>query len=448
MGATEVLIERLNAGVRKRNARLEFVREQAFGDALRLRRYRLGNGLTVLTLVDRSAPTVSYHTWFRVGSRHERPGKTGLAHLFEHLMFNETLNHPPGEFDRLMERAGAEANAATWTDWTYYYENAPRGSLPLLIELEADRMGNLVLRGPQVSSEKEVVVNERKMRVDDDAEGKALELLYRSAFRRHPYRWPTIGWMADIRAFTVQDCREFYRKHYAPSNATIVIAGDFNERTALSLVQKHYGGFSRAPVARQQTSSKEPLQHTERVFQLEAPTPTEKILIGYRAPAFSDPHTPALVIANEVLFGGQSSRLHRLFCIDKELALAVRGSISPFVDPGLFEIWVFLREGKSKRNAIELLDRELERLGADGPTETEVEKAINQLELSFLHNMETAAGKAEQIGFHETVLNDGAAVFDRLAAYREVTADEVKQAVRKYLRPSRRTRVEIVATAS
>ena len=187
-------------------------------------------GLTVLTLVDRSAPTVSYHTWFRVGSRHERPGKTGLAHLFEHLMFNETRNHPPGDFDRLMERAGAEANAATWTDWTYYYENAPRGALPLLIELEADRMGNLVLRGPQVSSEKEVVVNERKMRVDDDAEGKALELLYRSAFRRHPYRWPTIGWMEDIRAFTVEDCREFYRKHYAPSNATIVIAGDFNER--------------------------------------------------------------------------------------------------------------------------------------------------------------------------------------------------------------------------
>ncbi len=448
MGATEVLIERLNENVQKRNARLEFVREQAFGDALRLRRFRLGNGLTVLTLVDRSAPTVSYHTWFRVGSRHERPGKTGLAHLFEHLMFNETRNHPPGDFDRLMERAGAEANAATWTDWTYYYENAPRGALPLLIELEADRMGNLVLRGPQVSSEKEVVVNERKMRVDDDAEGKALELLYDSAFRRHPYRWPTIGWMDDIRGFTVQDCRAFYRAHYAPSNATIVIAGDFNESKALALVQTHYGGFPRVQATSSRASSKEPLQRGERVFQLEVPTPTEKILIGYRAPAFSDPHTPALVIANEVLFGGQSSRLHRLFCIDKELALSVRGSISPFVDPGLFEIWVFLREGKSKRDALRLLDRELERIASDGPTATELDKAINQLELSFLHNMETAAGKAEQIGFHETVLNDGAAVFDRLAAYREVTVDQVKRAVKKYLRPSRRTRVEILAKAS
>jgi zinc protease len=188
MGASEVLIERLNRGVRKRNARWTFVRDQSFGDALTLRRFQLGNGLTVLTLLDRSAATVSYHTWFRVGSRHERPGKTGLAHLFEHLMFGETRNHPHGDFDRLMERAGAEANAATWTDWTCYYENAPRDALPLLIELEADRMSNLVPRPPQVTSEKEVVANERKLRVDDDVEGRALELLYESAFRDHPYR--------------------------------------------------------------------------------------------------------------------------------------------------------------------------------------------------------------------------------------------------------------------
>jgi len=448
MGAPEVLIERLNRGVRKRNARWTFVRDHAFGDALTLRRFRLGNGLTVLTLVDRSAPTVSYHTWFRVGSRHERPGKTGLAHLFEHLMFSETRNHPHGDFDRLMERAGAEANAATWTDWTCYYENAPRDALPLLIKLEADRMSNLVLRAPQVTSEKEVVANERKLRVDDDVEGKALELLYDSAFRRHPYRWPTVGWMQDIRGFTVLDCQQFYRKHYAPSNATVVIAGDFSEHKALSLVQKHYGGMSAARAADTPTPSKEPLQRAERVFQLTAPTPTEKLLIGYHAPSFSDPDTPALVIANDVLFGGHSSRLHRLFCLDEEIALSVRGSISPFIDPGLFEMWIFLREGKRKADALALLDREIDRLGSDGPSPLELEKAISQLELSFLHSMETAGGKAEQIGFYETVVNDGAAVFDRLSAYRNVTAGAVKRAVARYLRPSRRTRVEILRNAS
>jgi zinc protease len=448
MGASEVLIERLNRGVRKRNARWTFVRDQSFGDALTLRRFQLGNGLTVLTLLDRSAPTVSYHTWFRVGSRHERPGKTGLAHLFEHLMFGETRNHPHGDFDRLMERAGAEANAATWTDWTCYYENAPRDTLPLLIELEADRMSNLVLRPPQVTSEKEVVANERKLRVDDDVEGRALELLYESAFRDHPYRWPTIGWMKDIRGFTVRDCQGFYRTHYAPSNATVVIAGDFNEHKALALIQKHYGGMSAASPAKASTPSKEPSQRAERVLQLTAPTPTEKLLMGYHAPSFSDPDTPALVIANEVLFGGQSSRLHRLFCLDQEIALSVRGSISPFVDPGLFEMWIFLREGKRKADAMALLDREVGKLGSHGPSPLELDKAINQLELSFLHSMETAGGKAEQIGFYETVAHDGGAVFDRLAAYRHVTADAVKRAVTKYLRPSRRTRVEILRNGS
>ncbi len=448
MVATQALIERLNRGVRKRNARWKFVSDHAFGEALTLRRFRLGNGLTVLTLVDRSAPTVSYHTWFRVGSRHEWPGKTGLAHLFEHLMFSETQSHAPGEFDRLMEGAGAEANAATWTDWTYFYENAPREALPLLIELEADRMSNLILRQPQVSSEKEVVANERKLRVDDDIEGKAAELLYANAFRRHPYRWPTIGWMDDIRGFTVNDCQTFYRKHYAPNNATLVIVGDFDERKALSLVQSHYGSLPRARSVPSPTSSREPSQRAERVLQLLAPTPTEKLLLGYHAPAFAHPSTPALTIANEVWFGGQSSRLHRLFCIDAELALSVRGSLAPFIEPGLFEIWIFLREGKHAREALKLLDREIARLGSEGPTAEELEKAIHQLELSFLHTMETAGGKAEQIGFYETVAHDGAAVFDRLAAYRKVKAGDVRRAVSRYLRPSRRTRVEILRQAS
>ncbi|KPK15257.1 MAG: hypothetical protein AMJ62_09845 [Myxococcales bacterium SG8_38] len=442
MAAPDVLVERLNRGVRKRNARWTFVSEQAFGEALELRRFRLGNGLAVLTLVDRAAPTISYHTWFRVGSRDERPGKTGLAHLFEHLMFNETRSHALGEFDRLMERAGAEANAATWTDWTFFYENAPRGALPLLIELEADRMSNLVLRVPQVTSEKEVVANERKLRVEDDVEGKALELLYANAFRRHPYRWPTIGWMEDIRGFTVRDCRDFYRAHYAPNNATVVIAGDFDEKKALASMQEHYGGLSGTRL-RPKKRVKEPSQRAERVVHFPAPTPTPKLLVGYPAPAFSHPDTAALVVANELLFGGRSSRLHRLLCVDREVALSVRGSISPFVDPGLYEMWFAIREGTKIQRVIALLDKELRRLESRGPAATELEKAINQLELSFLHTMETAGGKAEQVGFHETVVHDGAAVFKRLASYRQVTAEDVRRAVVKYLRPFRRTRVEI-----
>ena len=162
---------------------------------------------------------LSYYTWFKVGSRHDRPGKTGLAHLFEHLMFNETSHLPAGAFDRTLEAAGGETNAATWVDWTCYHVTLPSSELGLVVKLEADRMANLVLRDPQVASEKEVVANERRFRVEDDVEGEVSEKLYAMAFHRHPYRQPTVGWMDDIHGFTTEDCRKFYRRYYAPNNA-------------------------------------------------------------------------------------------------------------------------------------------------------------------------------------------------------------------------------------
>ncbi|MEO8877409.1 MAG: pitrilysin family protein, partial [Polyangiaceae bacterium] len=209
------------------------------GDAIE--RYKLDNGLDLLVLVDKSAPTVNYSTWYRVGSRHEKPGKTGLAHLFEHLMFNETENLKAGEFDRTLEESGAETNAATWFDWTFYYESLPSDRFPLAVKLEADRMANLVLREPQVASEKDVVANERRFRVDDDVEGAANELLYKSAFDTHPYHWPTIGWMEDILAFSPEDCAAFYRTFYAPNNATIVVVGDVKAKDVVSKISAAYG---------------------------------------------------------------------------------------------------------------------------------------------------------------------------------------------------------------
>jgi zinc protease len=213
-------------------------------------------------------------------------------------------------------------------------------------------------------------------------------------------------------------------------------------------MQSAYGGLAKARLPARKAPVREPVQRAERVVRLPAPTPTPKILIGYHAPSFLSPHTPALVVANEILFGGRSSRLHRLLCVDKEIAVSVRGSISPFVDPGLYEMWIAIRDGARTGAVLALLEREFDRLASRGPTQGELEKAINQLELSFLHTMETAGGKAEQIGFHETVLNDGAAVFDRVRSYKKVRADQVRRMVGRYLRPSRRTRVEIVPRSS
>src|SRR6185503_17161348 len=185
-------------------ARVAHVETIVWGPAMTVERFVLGNGLRVLTLEDHTAPVISLQTWFGVGSRHEKPGKTGLAHLFEHLMFGETEDMAHGAFDRMLEEAGAETNAATFLDWTYYHTNLPKEALPLAMKLEAGRIARLVLRDPQVSSEKEVVANERRQRVEDDVDGAVSELLYKEAFREHGYGWPTIGWMADIQGFTTE----------------------------------------------------------------------------------------------------------------------------------------------------------------------------------------------------------------------------------------------------
>ncbi|MFW6050954.1 MAG: M16 family metallopeptidase [Myxococcota bacterium] len=434
----DALVRELNREVRRRTAKLRHEGTLPFGDALRIDRYRLGNGLGVLVVPDRSAPVVSYHTWFRVGSRHEQPGKTGLAHLFEHLMFNETEHLAAGEFDRLLEAAGGETNAATWTDWTFYYENLPKKSLELAVRLEADRMAHLVLRDEQVTSEKEVVANERRYRVDDDVEGAANEKLYALAFRKHPYHWPTIGWMRDIEGFTIDDCRAFYRTYYAPNNATVVVVGDVDPREVLGLIQAHYGGYRPARLPEERPVA-EPAQRRERRRTLHLPSATEKLHVGYRAPALGDADWVPLTLANDILFGGRSSRVYRRLVDDTEVAAECRGSLAPFRDPGLHEVWVGMRPGKAAADALALVDEELERLRREPPTEAELEKAKNRYELGFLHGMETANGKAEQIGFYETVLGDPGLIFARLEAYRRVTVDDVQRVARRYFDCRRRT---------
>ena len=302
-----------------------------FGARLRVERFALANGLEILACEDRTAPVVAFHTWFRVGSRHEQEGKTGLAHLFEHLMFNEVEGRASGEFDRLLEEAGAESNASTWLDWTQYNIAIPKEKLGLVIGLEAERMSKLVLREPQVTSEKEVVANERRYRVDDDVEGAVSELLWATAFDRHAYRWPTIGWMRDIEGFNTDDCATFYRTYYAPNNATIIVVGDYTENALLEKISRAYGaiGPSTLPVENYQA---ELPQTAERRLEVKKPTPTEKLAVGYHAPALGDFEHLALSLLVDVLFGGRASRVHQRLIRQKELAADVRASVGPFRD--------------------------------------------------------------------------------------------------------------------
>jgi zinc protease len=406
-------------------------------------RYRLGNGLTLLFLEDTSAPVVSYFTWYAVGSRHERPGKTGLAHLFEHLMFNETETLKAGEFDRMLEENGAESNAATWVDWTYYYESLPADRFALAVKLESERMNRLVLRDKQVTSEKEVVANERRYRVDDDVEGAASELLYKTAFTKHPYHWPTIGWMPDILGFTPEDCERFYRTYYAPNNAFIVVVGDVREIDVLREVRDAYGKLAASVIPAEDTEV-EPAQTEVRQVQIAKPTATEKLLVGYHGPALGDADHVALSVLVEILFGGRASRTHRSLVIEKEIASEVRGWVSTFRDPGLFEVFVTAREGHDAPELLVALDHELERARSEVVSDDELSRAKARLELSALQSLESTAGKAEQIGFYDLVLGDPSTVFRRLDAYRRISASDVRKAARRYLTQDARTIVRVV----
>jgi zinc protease len=436
----------LNESAPSPNARCTLEGVYAFGEgasAPSVARYRLGNGLTLLVLDDASAPVVSYFTWYAVGSRHERPGKTGLAHLFEHLMFNETESLKAGEFDRLLEENGAESNAATWVDWTYYYESLPADRFSLAVRLESERMARLVLRDAQVSSEKEVVANERRYRVEDDVEGTANEVLYKTAFAKHPYHWPTIGWMPDILGFTPEDCERFYRTYYAPNNAILVVVGDVREADVLRQVRDAYGTLP-SSVIPPEDCDPEPPQRDLREVELKKPTATEKLLVGYHGPALGDADHATLTVLTEILFGGRASRGHRALVIDKEIASEVRGWVSTFKDPGLFELFATAREGHDARELLHALDAELDRVRREVVSEDELVRAKARLELSTLQSLESTSGKAEQLGFYELVLGDPCAIFRRLEAYRRVTASDVRKAARRYVTPHARTIVRVV----
>jgi zinc protease len=414
----------------------------AFGPSMRVERFVLGNGLRVLLLEDRTAPVVCLQTWFGVGSRHERPGKTGLAHLFEHLMFGETEQTAHGAFDRLLEEAGAETNAATFLDWTYYHMNLPKDALPLAMMLEAGRIAHLVLRDPQVSSEKEVVANERRQRVDDDVDGSVSELLYREAFKKHGYGWPTIGWMTDIQGFTTDDCVAFYRTYYAPNNASLVLVGDVGARDALRLVQDHYGSLPPSTIPVEDVQP-EPPQTEERRARVEKPTPTQKVAIGYKGPALGDFDQAPLVLLNEILFGGRSSRVHRALVQEQEIASEVRGWVGAFRDPSLYDVFLSARGEHTTTELLAALDVVLAAALRDPVSQGELDRAKARLELGTLQGLETVAGKAEQIGFFETVLGDPAALFDKLDAYRRVSVGDLLRVARRYLVDTGRTIIEV-----
>ena len=418
---------------------LQLDAQHPLGDAS-IRRFIATNGLRVVVLEDHGAPIVSYQTWYGVGSRHESPGRTGMAHLFEHLMFNQTESVGPGEFDRLIERTGGDTNAATSVDWTYYRDTVPARDLELVMRLEADRMQNLTLAAPQLEAEREVVINERLMRVEDDVDGFLDEQLFRSAFTTHPYHWPTLGWSDDLRATTVEDLLGFYRDHYAPNNATLVIVGDVDTDVVQKLVSQYYGPIESSSLKQSPEPGPEPAQTAERRQELERPVVADRAVIGYKVPGQSHVDWPALeLLAGLLCSSGPSARLQRLLVSDLQLASTVYGSVTPFRDPGLFEIGFTMTRQHRADEALHHLDRVIGDILANGVDLPELQKVHNCVETDFWCGMSTLDGKAEALGHFEIVAGDFRELFTLAKRQAAVTASDLVRVAGTYLRRDQRT---------
>jgi predicted Zn-dependent peptidase len=406
----------------------------------------LDNGLKVILLEDHSVPVISYQTYFHVGSRNERPGITGISHFLEHMMFNGAEKYGPKEFDRILEANGGYSNAFTSNDMTAYYEDFASDVLELVVDLDTDRMRSLSLDEKYLVSEMDVVKEERRLRIDNSVGGQMREELTALAFKAHPYQWPVIGWMSDLEKIDRDDCVEYFKTYYAPNNAILIVAGDFETKKALELINKYYDDIpSQEPP--QPVRTVEPEQLGERRADVRKKAELAEIMIGYHAPPVSSEDIYALDVLSEILTGGNSSRLHRSLVRELEIAVYVYSYFSWRIDPGLFVFGVKMKPESDTVDGEKAIYEALEIIAENGVTEAELEKAKNILEADYVRSMQTVNGKAGKIGRYEILFGDYNEILNVLDRYREVTSDDVKKVVGKYLLPEKRNVVTLIPEA-
>ncbi|HXJ37149.1 MAG TPA: pitrilysin family protein [Candidatus Eisenbacteria bacterium] len=405
----------------------------------------LRNGLRVLVHPDHSAPVVSSYIFFRAGSRNEHYGTTGIAHLFEHMMFNGGKRFGPGVFDDTIEQNGGSTNGYTTRDYTAYLNNFPREALPIILDLESDRMANLAITPKNLEQERGIVMEERRLRIDNDVQGAMNEALYLQAYVRSPYRWNTVGFMEDLKLITLDEARAYFHTYYAPNNATLVLVGDIEPSAGFALAERYFGAIPRRPPPAP-VHAEEPEQNGERRIIVRRQAELPSVLIGYKAVRAADPDRPALDVATRVLSGGESSRLDRDLVREHEVATQVDADLDWGIDLELLSIHAQARPGRTAKDLVDRIDVVLADLGRKLVPPDELAKAKRQLRAELVRSMKTVSGKANQLGFFETVLGDYRALFGLEDAWDAVTAEDVQRVAQRYLVPTGRTIVVLEPT--
>ena len=399
----------------------------------------LPNGLKVILLENHKAPLVTFQVWYRVGSRNEEWGKTGLSHMLEHMMFKGTKKVGPEEFSLIIQENGGDDNAFTTNDYTAYVEDLSSGRVQVSIDLESDRMQNLVLKEEDFKTEHMVVMEERRLRLDDDPQAYLEEQIEAAAFQISPYHWPVIGWMEDIKRFTLEDLKTYHKIYCKPVNAFIVVVGDFKKNELLSSISEAFGQIPKGHLP-EQKKYRDPPQKGERRMYVKKEAHLPFLEIGYHIPNLTDsPDSYVLEVIACILSGGTSSRLYKKLVYDKQLALSVDAENALLShDPDLFTISVEALPGKDTAEIEKTVYEEIECLKKERADEHELKKAKNLLEASFVYGQDSLSDQATLLAEHE-IESTWRSVDDYIPSIRKVTPEDIMRVAKTYFLQDNRT---------
>jgi zinc protease len=398
----------------------------------------LPNGLTLVLSEDHSTPIVHLNLTYHVGSKNEKPGRTGFAHLFEHLMFKGSKNVMPEAHTSYVASVGGQSNAYTTDDETVFWETVPSQYLPMILWLEADRMATLRIDKDTFTNEREVVKEERRMRVDNQPYGRLNEIIYDQAFTVHPYKHATIGSMEDLEAASVEDVRDFYRTYYVPSNATLVLVGDFDSAQAVQLVNQLVGRVPKADRDVPRDIPKEPAQTKEKRVTLPEPWPLPAVVVAHHITYDGNPDSYPLHIAAKVLSDGQSSRIYKKLVYDKQMAVAAFGSANLIEDPNLFYAVAIVQPGHTTDEVANALIAEFERLKTEPISPRELQRTKNQFARDYILGRESNQQKAGVLAHAVVIHNDVKTADGEFEIFQNISVADVQRVARTYFTPENR----------
>jgi zinc protease len=405
----------------------------------------LPNGLRLILHEDHSTPIVNVQVWYHVGSKDERPGRMGFAHLFEHMMFKGSKNVEPEQHTSRIASVGGQANAYTTEDVTVFWETVPSQFLPMVLWLEADRMATLRIEKEMFGREREVVKEERRMRIENQPYGRLSEIVNGHAFTVHPYKHPTIGTMADLEAASLDDARDFYRTFYVPTNATVVIAGDVDSRGAVELATQYFGRIPRPARPVPRDIPMEPPRTSPRRLTVEESWPLPVVVVAHHAPFDGHPDSYPLQMASKILSDGQSSRIYRTLVYETGIALSAAGVGNLTEHPNLFYAFAVVQPGHTPAEAEQALVRELDRLRTEPVSGRELTRAKHQFTRDYVLGRETVQQKASVLG-RASVLhhNDVGSADGEFDLFQRITAPDIQRVAQTYFAPETRMVITVL----